>query len=187
MQTHKLIYGFLEGFTPYTIQRRLIRYKLALNILSMKILIIAAAEDIFDLYDMTEILCFRKNIKIIFLLTFCDDEASAHIILLHADLRYDDIIPRLDFQHDGKIIVPGAHHFVWKILFPFRLPPCLKGIIRGIQSHAIGSPALSQQMMIYQFSSNQLKTIIIIYSENVVITHSTFPSTRPHSPCSFSV
>ena len=67
MQTHKLIYGFLEGFTPYMIQRRLIRYKLALNILSMKILIIAAAEDIFDLYDMTEILCFRKNIKIIFL------------------------------------------------------------------------------------------------------------------------
>lgn len=63
MQTHKLIYGFLEGFTPNMIQRRLIRYKLALNILSMKILIIAAAEDIFDLYDMTEILCSARTSK----------------------------------------------------------------------------------------------------------------------------
>ena len=94
MQTHEFIYGFFKGFTPYTIQWRLVRYELALNILRMQILIIAAAEYIFDFDYMTEILCLRKNIKPVFLLTFCDDEASAYIIFLHADFRYDNVISR---------------------------------------------------------------------------------------------
>ena len=84
MQTHELIYGFFEGFTPYTIQWRLIRYELALNILSMQILIIAAAENILNLNYITEILSLRKNIKTVFLFTFCDDEASTYIIFIHA-------------------------------------------------------------------------------------------------------
>ena len=63
MQTHEFIYGFFKGFTPYTIQWRLVRYELALNILRMQILIIAAAEYIFDFYNMAEVLCLRKNIK----------------------------------------------------------------------------------------------------------------------------
>ena len=100
MQTHEFIYGFFERFTPYTIQWRLIRYKLALNILRMEILIIAATEYIFDLNYMAEVLSLQKNIKAVFLLTFCDDKASAYIIFLHADFRYDNVISWFDFQHD---------------------------------------------------------------------------------------
>ena len=97
MQTHKFIYRFFEGFTPYAVQWRLIRYELALNILRMQILIIAAAEYIFDFDNMAEVLCLRKYIKVVFLLTFRYDEASAYIIFLHADPRYDNVISRFDF------------------------------------------------------------------------------------------
>lgn len=100
IQTHEFIYGFFEGFTPYSIQGRLIRYELAFNILRLQILIIAAAEYIFDFDNMAEVLYLLKNIKAVFLLTFRDDEASAYIIFLHADFRYDNVISWFDFQHD---------------------------------------------------------------------------------------
>ena len=70
MQTHEFIYGFFEGFTPYSIQGRLIRYKLALNILRMEILIIAATEYIFDLNYMPKSSASKRTSKQYFFLHF---------------------------------------------------------------------------------------------------------------------